>query len=107
MLLSYCAQNNIPLVIVKMPTKSLNIAMMPNIFRNRYDHDVQAISSKFDTQLIDFSSSKTFQNNDFADLVHLNAQGGTMFRRILQTELATKIRKDSALTNQSTTAQSI
>lgn len=86
-LLQYGKEQNIKVVLVNMPLTSDNVALMPPGFYQNYLTQIQNLSAKYDSKLIDMNLPGTFNRGYFADSAHLNGLGGMRFFDLLSQAL--------------------
>lgn len=73
------AQNNIPLVLVDLPTAQECESMIPASVLQDYRHQLRTASQQPHVLLLELSKYHQFQRNQFEDELHLNAEGGKIF----------------------------
>ncbi|MFN8555047.1 MAG: hypothetical protein U0103_26565 [Candidatus Obscuribacterales bacterium] len=86
-LLQYGKEQNINVVLINMPLTSDNVALMPPGFYHDYLTQIQTLSAKYDSKLIDMNLPGTFNRGYFADSAHLNGLGGMRFFELLSQAL--------------------
>ncbi|HEY9679652.1 MAG TPA: SGNH/GDSL hydrolase family protein [Drouetiella sp.] len=85
-LLSLCAANHIPILLVNMPLPDVNRNVIPKPLLAEYKQTVKDVASKYPgCELIDLDQNTAFADNlnNFNDCVHLNANGGKKFFNML------------------------
>lgn len=76
-ILKTCEERGIKVVLVNMPLTSVNRALLPENFYDRYRHDVSDIAGHFkETTFVDLGNSENFKDHDYWDTAHLNNTGG-------------------------------
>jgi hypothetical protein len=80
-------RSGIPVFVVEMPTLPMNRALLPASFWDKYQGWLKDTCQEYDAQLFDLSHSSQFTVDDYLDTVHLNAQGGKRFFKILSDAL--------------------
>ncbi|MBS2002262.1 MAG: hypothetical protein JST44_12200 [Cyanobacteria bacterium SZAS LIN-5] len=86
-LLQYGKEQKINVVLINMPLTSDNVALMPPGFYQNYLTQIQTLSAKYDSKLIDMNLPGTFNRGYFADSAHLNGLGGMRFFDLLSQAL--------------------
>ncbi|RTL46167.1 MAG: hypothetical protein EKK48_02185 [Candidatus Melainabacteria bacterium] len=86
-LLQYGKDQKINVVLINMPLTSDNVALMPPGFYQNYLTQIQTLSAKYDSKLIDMNLPGTFNRGYFADSAHLNGLGGMRFFDLLSQAL--------------------
>jgi len=86
-LLQYGKEQKINVVLINMPLTSDNVALMPPGFYQNYLTQIQTLSAKYDSNLIDMNLPGTFNRGYFADSAHLNGLGGMRFFDLLSQAL--------------------
>ena len=84
----HCYNQGIAVVLLKMPQRAKDIAIMPDGLLERYNRDVDLLAKKYGATVIDMNDQHKFSDEDFADLVHLNASGAERFRHRLVDSLS-------------------
>lgn len=101
--LKHCRAKNIPIVIVKMPMREVEVRLMGDATYKRYNADIARIARRNATPLLDFSRSKHFKDENFKDLVHLDTVGAKIFRKELETNLIDQLKNQSQVCTGPTT----
>lgn len=76
-----CQTNGSTLYLVKMPITKENFNLVPPETARGYDSILQAVEERYHCKLVDLRDG--FEQTDFMDTVHLNAQGGEKLQRKL------------------------
>lgn len=82
-IVEHCSRQEIALVLLKMPLREKDIAIMPDGLLERYNRDVDLVAKKYGACVVDMNREHKFDDGDFADLVHLSPAGAEIFRRQL------------------------
>ncbi len=83
-----CGQEqNINVVLVNMPLTTDNVATMPPGFYQNYLTQINEMSGKYKSKLIDLNRPGMFNRGYFADSAHLNGLGGVRFFELLSQAL--------------------
>jgi hypothetical protein len=88
-LAALCKQNGSKLYIVKMPITRANLALVPASTSKSYDASLDLVAQKFGCCIVDLRDG--FDQADFMDTVHLNAQGGEKLQRKLVSAIAASV----------------
>lgn len=92
-LMQLCRAQGIELVLVRMPLTQDNMAIMPRDFYSLFVQNVDTLAKQNGCTVIDLNDSREFPKTLFADSVHLNGNGATLFARTL----AERMRSNSHL----------
>jgi hypothetical protein len=85
---NFCKQEGINLVLVNMPLTPANVQLMPPGLYDSYLASLQKACTTYGARMVDLNEPNTFQQNCFADSVHLNGHGGKLFFEQLADRLA-------------------
>lgn len=86
-LLQYGKEHNVNVMLVNMPLTADNVALMPPGFYQNYLEQIQSLSAKYNSKLVDLNLPGTFNRGYFADSAHLNGLGGMRFFELLSNAL--------------------
>lgn len=100
-LLSEAAKNAVPVVMVNVPVTEQNHRLMPAGAYEKYLSRVRELATKYGVDFIDPSDKVKFEQADFYDSVHMNADGG---RKLLD-QFAAAICADPTCANSLTRAR--
>lgn len=75
-LLSWLAKENVKVLVVGMPTRPENRALLPPAFWSNYRITLKALCERNGAYFVDNSHCSDFEKSDFVDTVHMNASGG-------------------------------
>lgn len=95
--LSLMRGNGVSVMVVAMPSLSVNRALLPDQFWNQWRNYVSGQCNKYGGSWLDLSSSKEFAQKDYLDTVHLNAIGGRKLMGILLSVLENDLSMKSKL----------
>lgn len=84
-LLSLCAEQKTPILLVNMPLPDVNRNVIPPQLLAAYKETVKRIADKYGVEVWDLDGNAVFAENstNFNDCVHLNANGGKKFFNML------------------------
>lgn len=88
-LLDLCARSGIEARVVFMPVSCRNAGLLPGDFQEQFWQRLRALTQARKVALYEFPPCKDFQDNDFEDSVHLNAEGAKKFWQCLREQTAT------------------
>jgi hypothetical protein len=88
MLLQYCNNNGIKVIVVNMPITSQNVGLMPAGSYSKYLQALQEASQQAHCKFLDLHTIGKFTNSDFYDTSHMNSSGGKKLADALVRELA-------------------
>lgn len=88
MLVQYCKNRDIRVVVVNMPLTPQNIALMPAGSYDRYLQVLKQTSHRHGCRFMDLNTDPNFTRSDFYDTSHMNSTGGKKFADALVHELA-------------------
>lgn len=86
--LSLANENEIPVVLVKMPVTSENWSILPDEIKDRYKNKVAKLATKYNAKVVEPAENLTFELNDYEDSVHMNAGGGNKVFSFVAREIA-------------------
>ncbi|CAN5274490.1 hypothetical protein BH11CYA1_BH11CYA1_09770 [soil metagenome] len=78
-LTALCAERKIKLCVVAMPLTDDNRKLMPADLYQQYRSFVKEATSEAAVPFVDLQDSKTYDDSNFYDTVHLNSKGGERF----------------------------
>ena len=80
-----CHKNGAKLYLVKMPLTRENSSLVPAETARGYDSSLKTVADRYQCKLVDLRDG--FEQSDFMDTVHLNAQGGEKLQKKLVSAL--------------------
>ncbi len=86
-LMSTCQKRHIQLILVNMPLRSDNYALMEPGYYDQYCTDIKKLSSEHRVSFIDMHALSTNSDSDYSDQVHLNGAGAVKFVHTLAPHL--------------------
>jgi hypothetical protein len=86
-LISTCQKRHIQLILVNMPLRSDNYALMEPGYYDQYRADIDKLSAEHKISFIDMHAPSTIPDSDYSDQVHLNGVGAVKFVRALAPHL--------------------
>ncbi|MBX4262479.1 glycosyltransferase [Clostridium estertheticum] len=76
-----------PIIVICPKSKYYNEFFNDGYQKNKFYKIMDDFKTKFDFQIIDYSNSDLFDDNDFWDYGHLNGKGSNKFTKILNREI--------------------
>jgi hypothetical protein len=86
-LMSNCQKRHIQLILVNMPLRSDNYALMEPGYYDLYCTDIKRLSAEHGVSFIDMHALSTNSDSDYSDQVHLNGAGAVKFVQALAPRL--------------------
>jgi len=86
--LNYCKRERITTILVKMPLRKDNFALMPPNFYDLYSQDVDGLAREYKAVVIDPSATVPFTDDDFTDTVHLTGRGACRLIELIAPTIA-------------------
>lgn len=87
-LLSWLNKENIKVLVVGMPTRPENRALLPTIFWSNYRLTLNGLCERNGAHFVDVSHCNDFEKSDFVDTVHMNAAGGAKILDVFAESIA-------------------
>jgi hypothetical protein len=97
--LNFLSDQGIRVLVVGMPLTQLNRDILPGDFWQAFRGRILLSCGSAGADWLDLSDSATFNNDDFVDTVHLNADGGVKLAAQIAARVATSPELSAALYN--------
>lgn len=82
-----CHGEGIKLVVINMPIREDNVAILSRQWRSRYERDLRQKTAGLGTTYLDLCHFDQYTKADYGDPVHLNGKGGRKFTQTLISRL--------------------
>lgn len=88
MLVDTCKKEGICIVLVNMPVRECNLALLTPGMHKRYLNDIESLSASESIPYFDMCETTAYSKSDYHDSVHLNSLGGEKFVKRLVSNFA-------------------